>query len=76
MMFLNCPAYLNQDEGARCGLPAEVSRRFILRSTDGPLECASIRCPVGHYFNGPIQSLTGHGSDVGCCAGLTFRPAS
>jgi len=58
MMFLDCPAYLDQDGAARCGLPAEVRYRFTMHSTDGPLECAMIRCPVGHWFNGPIGSLT------------------
>jgi len=47
MMFLDCPAYLDQDGAARCGLPAEVSCRFIMNSTDGPLESAMIRCPAG-----------------------------
>lgn len=57
MMFLNCPARL--DQGARlCGLPAEVRCRFVMRSTDGPLESAMIRCPVGHCFSGPIESLS------------------
>jgi hypothetical protein len=42
MMFLDCPAYLDE-AGARCGLPAEVRCRFIMRSTDGPLESAMIR---------------------------------
>jgi len=58
MMFLDCPAYLDQDGAARCGLPAEVSCRFIMNSTDGPLESAMIRCPAGHWFNGPIEFLT------------------
>jgi hypothetical protein len=58
MMFLDCPAYLDQDGARRCGLPAEVRCRFILRSSDGPLEAAMIRCPSGHWFNGPIESLT------------------
>ena len=57
MMFLDCPAYLDQNGAARCGLPAEVRSRFTLRSTDGPLESAMIRCPAGHWFNGPIESL-------------------
>ena len=57
-MFLDCPAYLDQDGAARCGLPAVVSCRFIMHSTDGPLESAMIRCPVGHWFNGPIEFLT------------------
>jgi hypothetical protein len=38
MMFLDCPAYTDQEFIARCGLPAEVRCRFILRSTDGPVE--------------------------------------
>ena len=28
MMFLDCPAYLDQDGAVRCGLPAEVRCRF------------------------------------------------
>jgi hypothetical protein len=58
MMFLDCPAYLDQDGAARCGLPAEVSSRFTMRSTDGPMESATIRCPAGHHFCGAIESLT------------------
>jgi len=29
-----------------------------MRSTDGPVESATIRCPAGHYFCGDIESLT------------------
>ena len=29
-----------------------------MTSTDGPLESARIRCPDGHMFNGPLDSLT------------------
>ena len=58
MMFLDCPAYLDDDGARRCGLPAEVRCRFTLRSTGGPLEAAMIRCPSGHWFTGPIESLT------------------
>jgi hypothetical protein len=63
MMFLDCPAYLDQDGAARCGLPAEVRCRFTMRSTDGPVESAMIKCPAGHYFCGDIESLTWHGKD-------------
>jgi len=63
MMFLDCPAYLDHERAVRCGLPAEVRYRFTMRSTDGPLESAMIRCPAGHYFSGPIESLTWHGKD-------------
>jgi hypothetical protein len=58
MMFLDCPAYRDRHPAARCGLPAEVEYWYTLGSTDGPLECAKIRCPAGHVFNGPLESLT------------------
>jgi hypothetical protein len=58
MMFLDCPAYLDDEHAVRCGLPAEVRHRFNVRSADGLLESVMIRCPSGHWFNGPIESLT------------------
>ena len=63
MMFLNCPAYLDQDSAVRCGLAAEVRCRFTMRSTDGPLESVMIRCPAGHHFSGPIEFLTPGSTD-------------
>jgi hypothetical protein len=48
MMFLDCPAYMDSERTARCGLPAEVRYRFTMSSTGGPLESAMIRCPAGH----------------------------
>jgi hypothetical protein len=63
MMFLDCPAWLDADGALRCGLPAEVRRRFLTSSTGGPLESAMIRCPAGHWFNGPIEFLTWESSD-------------
>ena len=58
VMFVDCPAWMDQTGSARCGLPAEVQGRYVMRSTDGPLESAQIRCPLGHCFNGPVESLT------------------
>jgi hypothetical protein len=58
MMFLDCPAYLDRHGAVRCGLPAEVERRFSMYSSDGPADGARIRCPAGHWFNGAIESLT------------------
>jgi hypothetical protein len=58
LMFLNCPAYMDNTGAARCGLPAEVHYRYTMNSTDGPLESAKISCPRGHHFNGPIDCLT------------------
>lgn len=57
MMFLDCLAYLDEKGALRCGLPAEVRCRFTMRSTDGFLESVMIRCPSGHWFNGPIEFL-------------------
>jgi hypothetical protein len=62
-MFLGCPAYLDEDGARRCGLPAEVRCRFTMRSSDGPVDAATIRCPAGHWFNGPIESLTWDGKN-------------
>jgi hypothetical protein len=61
MMFLDCPAYLDDGRSVRCGLPAEVRCRFTMCSTDGPVESAMISCPAGHSFNGAIESLTWEG---------------
>jgi hypothetical protein len=67
MMFLDCPAYLDDEGAARCGLPAEVRCSYTMQSTDGPLDSAMIKCPSGHRFNGPLEFLTwknGEGQDV------------
>lgn len=56
--FMNCPAYLDEDSGERCRLPATVEYTYFMQSSDGPLEAARIRCPLGHWFNGPIEYLT------------------
>jgi hypothetical protein len=76
-MFLDCPAYLDQDGALRCGLPAEVRCRFTMCSTDGPVESAMIRCPAGHYFCAAIESLTWDGKDKHdpSSAALTSRTA-
>jgi len=67
-MFLDCPEYLDRSGAARCGLPAEVEYRYTACSSDGPMESAKIRCPLGHWFNGPIESLTWNkGSENGHC---------
>lgn len=56
--FLDCPAYMDRRGAVRCGLPAEVECRYNARSSDGPLESAKIRCPRGHWFNGPVEFVT------------------
>jgi len=56
-MLVECPAFLGHG-AVRCGLPAEEEERYTLGSTDGPLPSARIRCPRGHWFNGPIEALS------------------
>jgi hypothetical protein len=41
------PAYMDKTGSVRCGLPAEVQGRYLMKSTDGPLESARIWCPRG-----------------------------
>lgn len=57
MVFLDCPAYLDRDGAHRCALPAEVEDRTTMHSSDGPAEILKIRCPAGHWFNGPVDCL-------------------
>jgi hypothetical protein len=58
--FMDCPAELDDQGELPCGLPAEVRYRYVAESTAGPLESAMIRCPVGHWFNGPLEFLVVH----------------
>jgi hypothetical protein len=63
MTLLDCPAFLDPGRAVRCGLPAEIRCRFTMRSIDGPLESAVIKCPAGHYYSGPVKSLAWDGTD-------------
>jgi hypothetical protein len=56
-IYLETDAYMDSGGAARCGLPAAVEYRYSMRSTDGPLESVKIRCPRGHCFNGPLESM-------------------
>jgi hypothetical protein len=56
--FLDCPAYMDRQGAERCGLPAVVEDCYAVRSLDGPLDSVRIRCPRGHWFNGPVDALT------------------
>jgi SnoaL-like polyketide cyclase len=54
MMFLDCPAWLDEEGAVRCGLPAKVRHRFITRSTGGP-------------FSGPPSGRTAAITVIGIC---------
>src|SRR5262249_51193849 len=59
MMFLDCPAYLDQDGAVRCGLPAEATCRYTMRSTDGPLESARSAARPATTSTGPSNLSPG-----------------
>jgi hypothetical protein len=42
IMFLDCPAYFDEEGSVRCGLPTEVEYRYTQGSTGGQLESAKI----------------------------------
>jgi hypothetical protein len=68
VMFLDCPAYTDDDGAVRCGLPAAVEYWGTVESSSGPLENAKIRCPRGHGFNGPVEFLTVTGGGQPVCS--------
>lgn len=38
-----------------CTEPAFEVRRYVLESTDGPIEHIQLVCTLGHIFNGPLE---------------------
>lgn len=48
MEFVDCP---------ECGLPAEVRDRFVLESTDGPIEHVKTQCVKRHCLTFPAVIL-------------------
>lgn len=46
--LLPCPA---------CWLPAEVTERFRLASTDGPVDHIAVACVAGHFFKMAVDRL-------------------
>jgi hypothetical protein len=73
VMFADCPAYLNQTGTQRCGLPAEIENLYCFQSTDGPVDSARIRCPRGHWFNGPLEALVLDDRIRTVCGGMETR---
>jgi hypothetical protein len=41
----------------QCGAPAEVIDRFVLESTDGPIEHVRVHCVARHWFLASTASL-------------------
>jgi hypothetical protein len=43
-----------------CGAPAEITDRFVLESTDGPIEHLRVQCAGRHWFLTSTESLARH----------------
>jgi hypothetical protein len=41
-----------------CGVPAEVTARFTLQSTDGPVNHLALSCAAGHHFRMAVDRLS------------------
>jgi hypothetical protein len=63
LSLIPCPA---------CGLPAEITERFALASTDGPVDHIAVACIADHFFRMAVDRLpadaqvlvwAGHASD-------------
>jgi hypothetical protein len=46
--LVGCPA---------CGLPAEITDRFVLGGAPGPVEHVKIVCVTRHWFTLPVEQL-------------------
>ena len=40
-----------------CGVPAEITERFSLPSTDGPVKHVVLSCTAGHHFRMAVDRL-------------------
>jgi len=75
VMFLDCPAYMDEPGDARCGLPAAVESRSTVGPTGGALAVAKISCPRGHWFQGPVDALTLSPAVAAAEGQITSHPA-
>lgn len=45
-----------------CHLPAEITDRFVLPSTDGPIEHVTLHCVARHIYTLPVARLVTTGA--------------
>ena len=70
MSAMTCPG---------CGAAAEITERFTLASTDGPVVHVAVRCVVGHHYRMPADRLPAGpsaGSDGTPSRSASRRPRS
>ena len=46
-----------------CGVPAEVTERFSLQSTDGPVDHVAVSCVASHHFRMAVDALPAQAQD-------------
>ena len=56
-----------------CAAPAEVVDRFVLESTDGPIEHAIVTCPERHRFTVLVERLASRPAGGASTARQTHR---
>jgi len=52
--IINCPELV---DATLCSQPAVITDRFVLESTDGPIEHMSTSCEKGHILRFPSSML-------------------
>jgi len=57
-----------------CGLPADITERFSLSSTDGAVEHVVLACVDGHYFRMPAEMLSSHAGPPAIRYGVAASP--
>ena len=58
----------------QCRVPAEITERFSLPSTDGPVAHVAVGCAAGHHFRMAADRLPAH-PQARQRAGPVARPA-
>jgi hypothetical protein len=54
----------------QCRMPAEITDRFSLPSTDGPVAHVAVSCAAGHHFRMPAGRLPAWPQPAGLVPGL------
>lgn len=69
------PPLLQLTRCPECGATAEITRRIVLASSDGPIEHVRMQCVDRHWFLLPSAMLAGMAPAVGTAATTDAAPA-
>jgi hypothetical protein len=59
-----------------CGLPAEITDRFVLGGAPGPVEHVKVVCVARHWFTLPVEQLPAAGVSGTSRTSLRVVPSS